>query len=299
MKIVQCVPNFSEGRDLEKVEAIVAPLKNRSGFKLISYEPDKNYNRTVVTLIGDPYQISEAIIEMVGKTTELINLNNHVGEHPRMGAIDVIPFVPIKNIKMKECVKIAKELGKVLNEKYDIPIFLYEEAASNSDRVNLADIRRGEFEGMNAKMQNPKFYPDFGKNENHPTAGATAVCAREPLIAYNINLGTNDIKIANSIAKTIRHSNGGFRYIKAGGAEIADKGIVQVTMNITNYKKTSIYRVFETVKMEAKRYGVPVLGSEIIGLTPIDAIVESIEYYLGLTDFSAEKVIETHLLDIE
>lgn len=296
MKIVQCVPNFSEGKDLQIIEEVVSCLKNREGFKLISYEPDANYNRTVVTLIGDPYDISDAIVEMVGATTRLIDLNNHKGEHPRMGAIDVIPFVPIANIKMKECVKVATNLGKVLNEKYDIPIYLYEEAATNPKHINLADVRRGEFENLDEKIKDPDFYPDFG-NKKHPTAGATAVGAREPLIAYNINLNTTDISIADNIAKTIRHSNGGFRYIKAGSANLPDKGIVQVTMNITNYKKTAIYRVFETVKMEAKRYGVEVLGSEIVGLTPMAAIYESLAYYLGLTDFSKDKIIESHLLE--
>lgn len=296
MKIVQCVPNFSAGRDLQIVEEVVSCLKNKPGFKLISYEPDPNYNRTVVTLIGDPYAISDAIIEMVGATTRLIDLNHHQGEHPRMGAIDVIPFVPIANIKMKECVKIATALGKAIYEKYNIPIYLYEEAATNPKHVNLADVRRGEFEGLDKKMTDPDFFPDFG-TVKHPTAGATAVGAREPLIAYNINLNTQDMRIAENIAKAIRHSNGGFRYIKAGAANIPDKGIVQVTMNITNYKKTAIYRVFETVKMEAKRYGVEVLGSEIIGLTPLAAIYESLTYYLGLTDFSKDKIIESHLLD--
>lgn len=299
MKIVQCVPNFSEGKDLEIIEAIVSPLKNKPGFKLISYEPDANYNRTVVTLLGDPYAISEAIIEMVEQTTKYIDLNKHHGEHPRMGAIDVIPFIPIANIKMKECVKIATSLGKTINEKFNIPIYLYEEAATNPKHVNLADVRKGEFEGLDDKMKDPDFYPDFGSNSKHPTAGATAVCAREVLIAYNIDLNTTNIEIADNIAKAIRNSSGGFRYIKAGSANIPDKGIVQVTMNITNYKKTSIYRVFETVKMEAKRYGVEVLGSEIVGLTPMRALCESLAYYLGLHDFDQNKIIDTHLVDLK
>lgn len=296
MKIIQCVPNFSEGKDLEKVEEIVSVLKNKAGFKLVSYEPDPNYNRTVVTLLGEPEAILTSLIDLVGKTTSLIDLNHHLGEHPRMGAMDVIPFIPIQNIKMKECVLLANRLGKIINEKYQIPVFLYEEAATQPNRINLADIRKGEFEGMAEKLLDPNWTPDFGKNL-HPTAGAVAIGARVPLIAYNINLGTSDIKIANEIAKTIRHSSGGFRYIKAGAASLEDKGIVQVTMNITNYQKTSIYRVFETVKMEARRYGVKVLGSEIVGLVPLEALVETSSYYLGLTDFNAKKVLETHLLD--
>lgn len=297
MKIIQCVPNFSEGRDLEKVEAIVSVLKNKPGFKLINYEPDPNYNRTVVTLIGEPKPIMNAIVEMVGKTTELIDLNHHSGEHPRMGAMDVIPFVPIRNIKMKECIELAKQLGQIINEKYQIPIFLYEEAATNPERINLADIRKGEFEKMPSKLAQPNWKPDFGEAKIHPTAGVTAIGARVLLIAFNINLDTNKIEIANEIAKAIRHSNGGFRYIKAKGASLTDKGIVQVTMNITNYQKTSIYRVYETVKMEAKRYGVTVLGSEIIGLVPLEALVDTSCYYLGLTEFDHKRILETHLLE--
>ncbi|HEY8364327.1 MAG TPA: glutamate formimidoyltransferase [Haloplasmataceae bacterium] len=299
MKIVQCVPNFSEGQDLDKVEKIVSCLKNKPGFKLVSYEPDPNYNRTVVTLLGEPYSIKNAVVEMVGLTTELIDLNHHVGEHPRMGATDVIPFIPIRNITMEECCEIAKSCAKEINEKYDIPIFLYEEAASNSDRVNLANIRKGQFEGMKEKIKLPEWYPDYGRPEIHPTAGAIAVGARFPLVAFNINLDTDNVEIANKIAKAIRYSNGGFRYIKAGPAEMKDKGIVQVTMNITNYQKTAIYRVFETVKMEAKRYGVNVLGSEIIGLVPMEALVESLEYYLGLEGFNMNKVLESHLFDMD
>lgn len=297
MKIVQCVPNFSEGRDKGKIEAIVSVLKNKPGFKLISYEADPSYNRTVVTLLGEPNAVKDAVIEMVGKTTELIDLNHHSGEHSRMGALDVIPFIPIKDITMEECVEVAKVCAEAISTKYQIPIFLYEAAASSEARVNLANIRKGQFEGMKSKIKEKEWAPDFGKAEIHPTAGATAVGARLPLVAFNINLGTNDIEIAAKIAKAIRNSSGGFRYIKAGPAEIKEKGIVQVTMNITNYKKTSIYRVFETVKMEAKRYGVNVLGSEIIGLVPMEALVESIEYYLGLDGFSMDKVLETNLFD--
>ncbi|QVK17288.1 glutamate formimidoyltransferase [Mycoplasmatota bacterium] len=297
MKIVQCVPNFSEGRDKEKIEQIVSVLKNKDKFKLVSYEADPSYNRTVVTLLGDPYAIKDAVVEMVGMTTKLIDLNHQTGEHSRMGATDVIPYIPIKDISMEECVEIAKMTAKEINEAYQIPIFLYEEAAANETRVNLAKIRKGQFEGMKDKIKLEEWHPDFGKPEIHPTAGATAVGARVPLVAFNINLDTTNMEIASKIAKSIRHSSGGFRFIKAGPAEITERGIVQVTMNITNYKKTSIYRVFETVKMEAKRYGVNVIGSEIIGLVPMEALVESLEYYLGLEGFNMEKVLETNLFD--
>ncbi|MCK9537185.1 MAG: glutamate formimidoyltransferase [Bacilli bacterium] len=297
MKIVQCVPNFSEGCDTAKIEAVIAPLKNQPGFKLIGCEPDKNYNRTVVTLLGDGDAMIEPLLEFVGKAVQLINLNYHKGEHPRMGAVDVIPFVPIKNITMKECVALAQKLGEKIAKQYHFPVFLYEEAARSLDRQNLADIRKGEFEGMKEKIKSKEWYPDYGTPEIHPTAGAVAVGAREPLIAYNINLGTDDIDIAKAIAKAIRHSNGGFRYIKAGAAKIADRNIVQVTMNITDYRKTAIYRVFEAVKTEAKRYGINVLGSEVVGMMPLAAALDSLAYYLGLTDFDGKKILESYLLE--
>jgi glutamate formiminotransferase / 5-formyltetrahydrofolate cyclo-ligase len=296
LKIVQCVPNFSEGRDLEKVEKIVDVLRNREQVNLISYEPDKDYNRTVVTLLGEPEAIKAAVIDLVEKTTELIDLNVHKGEHSRMGATDVIPFIPIRNMTMEECVTLAHETAKTINEKFNIPIFLYEEAASTEERRNLATIRKGQFEGMGEKIKQAEWHPDYGKPEIHPTAGATAVGARSSLIAFNINLDTDNEEIASKIAKAIRHSSGGFRFIKAGPAKIEERGIVQVTMNITNYQKTSIYRVFETVKMEAKRYGVNVIGSEFVGLVPLEALVESMEYYLGLEGFDINKVLETYLM---
>ncbi len=294
-KIVQCVPNYSEGRDLEKVEKIVASYKNREGVKLLSCEPDADYNRTVVTVIGDPVAVAEAVVESAGVAAEVIDMTTHSGEHSRMGAIDVVPFIPIKDMTMDECVDIAKKVGNELFEKHGIPVFLYEEAATRPERTNLATVRKGQFEGMSEKLKDPQWHPDFGRDEIHPRAGVTAVGARMPLVAYNIDLDTSNLEIGKKIAAAIRHSGGGFRYIKAGAVET--KGIIQVTMNITNYKKTSIYRVFETVKMEAKRYGVHVTGSEIVGLAPMEAFVESAEYYLGLYGFSKDKVLETHLMD--
>ncbi len=294
-KVVQCVPNYSEGKDLEKIERIVAPYKEAEGVKLLSYEPDADYNRTVVTVIGEPNAVAKAVIKSAGIAAKEIDMTVHSGEHSRMGAIDVVPFIPIKETSMEECVEVANMVGKALYEEHGIPVFLYEEAATNPDRVNLAKVRKGQFEGMPEKLKDPHWTPDFGKNEIHPTAGVTAVGARMPLVAYNIDLATSDIEVGKAIAKAIRHSGGGFRYIKAGAVET--KGIIQVTMNITNYKKTSIYRVFETVKMEAKRYGVAITGSEVVGLVPMEALVESAEYYLGLYGFSMDKVLETHLMD--
>ncbi|WP_129600236.1 glutamate formimidoyltransferase [Anaerophilus nitritogenes] len=296
-KIVECVPNFSEGRDLEKIEKIVAPLRGKEGVKLLNYEADKDYNRVVVTVMGEPQAVKKAVVEAIGVATELIDMTKHEGEHSRMGATDVVPFIPIKNMSMTEVVELAKETAKEINEQYDIPIFLYEKAATIPERENLATVRKGQFEGMAEKLQKAEWNPDFGKREIHKTAGVTAVGARMPLVAYNIDLDTKDIEIAKNIAKVIRHSNGGFRYIKAGGVEIKERGITQVTMNITDYTKTSVYRVFETVKMEAKRYGVNVLGSEIIGLVPMEALIDSAGYYLGLYGFSMDKVIESNLME--
>lgn len=294
-KIVECVPNFSEGRDLEVIEKILAPLRAKEGVRLLNYEPDKDYNRVVVTVIGEPEAVKNAVVEAIGIATQVIDLTKHEGQHARMGATDVVPFIPIKNMTMAECIALAKETGKMIADQHHIPVFLYESAASKPERQNLADVRKGQFEGMPQKLQNPEWQPDFGKAEIHPTAGVTAVGARMPLVAYNIDLDTNNIDIANKIAKCIRHSNGGFRYIKAGGVSLTDRGITQVTMNITDYTKTSIYRVFETVKMEAKRYGVAILGSEIVGLVPMEALIDASTYYLGLYNFNMDKVIENHL----
>jgi glutamate formiminotransferase len=296
-KIVECVVNYSEGRDMDKIEKIVDPYRKAENVKLLNYEADKDYNRVVVTIMGEPEAVKNSVVESVGVATELIDMTKHEGQHSRMGATDVVPFIPIKNMSMAEAVELAKETAKAINEAHNIPVFLYEKAASTPARENLAKVRKGQFEGMAEKLQDPQWHPDFGKNEIHPTAGVTAVGARMPLVAYNIDLDTQNVEIANKIARSIRHSGGGFRYIKAGGVEIKERGITQVTMNITDYTKTSVYRVFETVKMEAKRYGVNVLGSEVVGLVPMEALIDSAAYYLGLYGFSMDKVIETSLME--
>ncbi|MFV0499292.1 MAG: glutamate formimidoyltransferase [Bacilli bacterium] len=295
-RIVQCVPNFSEGRDLDKVEKIVSVLKDRKGFKLVSYLPDPDHNRTVVTLLGDIDAIKSALIDLVGKTTELIDLNNHSGEHKRMGATDVIPFIPLKNITMEECVEVANELGKELASKYDLPIYMYAEAANKPDRIKLPTIRKGEFEGFDDKIKEENWAPDYGNAKKHPTAGCTAVGARVPLIAFNINLDTDNVDIAASISKAIRFSSGGFRFVQAGPMELTERGIVQVSMNILDYRKTSIYRVFETVKFEAARYGVNVIGSEIIGSLPMEALTDCASFYLKVEGFNMDMVLENSLL---
>ena len=319
MKIVQCVPNFSEGRDLEKIERIVEVLKNKEGFNLVSYEPDGDYNRTVVTLLGDPNKIIEAVVEFTGVVEKEIDMNNQSGEHPRMGAVDVIPFIPISDVTMEECVEYANTIAKKINEAYNIPIFMYAEAANEKKRVKLPTIRKGEFEGMKEKIQDPKWAPDYGQPEIHPTFGVIGVGARIPLIAYNIDLATDDTKLANNIAKAIRFSSGGFRHVQAGPVFLDTRGHAQVTMNILDYKKNPIYRILETVKMEAKRYNIEVPSCELVGLMPKGTIINSLKYYyavegkewikglsleeltkeaikyMGFRDFDVLKIIEANI----
>lgn len=296
-RIVECVPNFSEGRDLEKIQRILAPFIATEGCKLLDYKSDKDHNRVVVTVMGLPEAVKKALVEAFGIALKEIDMNQHSGEHPRMGAVDVVPFIPIKNFTMDEAVVLAKETAKEISEKYGQPIFLYEKAASSPDRENLATVRKGEYEGLAEKLAKPEWKPDFGPSAPHPTGGATAVGARMPLVAFNINLGTNNLDIATKIGKNIRHLSGGFRFVKAMGVDLQEKGIVQVSINMTDYTKTSLYRVFETVKFEAERYGVPVIGSEIIGLTPMEALMDAAAYYLRLEDFSMNQIIEARLLE--
>lgn len=294
-KIIECVPNFSEGRDLAKVEKIIDVFRGRKDIKLLDYSSDENHNRTVVTVVGEPSQLKKAIIMAIGKAVELIDLTKHEGQHPRMGAVDVVPFIPIKNVTIEEADSLAKEVALEASQEFDLPFFLYEKSATASHRENLANIRKGQFEGMAEKMKDDMWKPDYGPENIHPTAGVTAIGARMPLIAYNVNLSTNNLEIANKIAKNIRHINGGFRYAKAIGIELEDRGIVQVSINLIDYTKTSIYRVFETIKMEAERYGINIIGSEIIGLLPLQALIDTADYYLRLENFKADQVLETRL----
>ncbi len=288
-KIVQCVPNFSEGRRLDIIEKIVKPLKNKPGFKLVSYEPDGDYNRTVVTLIGDIDSLIEPLLDFFSEALKYIDMNKHSGEHPRMGAVDVVPFIPITGITIDECIEYANLLAKKVNERFSIPVFLYAKAAKYIERENLPTIRSGEFEGMKEKIKEDKWRPDFGDAKIHETFGVVAIGARMPLIAFNIDLDTSEEKIASKIARSIRQSSGGFQYVQAGPAFLEERGHVQVTMNILDYKKNPIYRIFETVKMEAKRYGATVTSSELIGLCPKDALLRSINYYLDIEKIDCEK----------
>lgn len=294
---MESVPNFSEGRDLKKVEAIVDCFRGKEGVKLLDYSSDKDHNRSVVTVVGEPEALEQAIIAAVGKAVELIDLNKHTGEHPRMGAVDVIPFIPIKGVTQDDAIALSKEVGKEIAECYDFPVFLYEKSASAPHRENLANVRKGQFEGLGEKMKLPEWQPDFGPAHPHPTAGAVAVGARMPLVAYNVNLNTADKSIADAIARKVRFIGGGLRYCKAMGVELKDRGIVQVSMNLTDYTKTAVYRAHEMVRMEAKRYGVSVVGSEVIGLVPAAALINCAEYYLGIENFSMDQVLESRIME--
>ncbi len=296
-KIVQCVPNFSEGRDLEKIEKIVSPFRGKQGVKLLDYSNDEDHNRVVVTVVGEPEALKAAVLEAMAVAVEEIDMTKHQGQHPRMGATDVVPFIPIKNVSMTEAIELAKEVAKEASERFKLPIFLYEKTASSPNRENLANIRKGEFEGMTEKLTQAEWKPDFGPLAPHPTAGVTAVGARMPLVAFNVNLDTNNLTIANAIAKNVRFLSGGLRYCKAIGIELKDRGIVQVSMNMTDYSKTALYRAFELIKIEARRYGVNAVGSEIIGLVPMEALIDTAVYYLGVENFSIEQVLETRIME--
>mgnify|MGYP000587640360 FL=1 len=294
-KIMECVPNFSEGRDLQKIDKIVAPFRGKQGVKLLDYSNDEDHNRLVVTVVGEPEPLRDAVLEAIGVAVELIDLNHHQGQHPRMGAVDVVPFIPIRNVTMEEAVALSKEVGKEVAKRYNLPVFLYEKSASAPHRENLAAVRKGDFEGMAEKIKQPEWHPDFGLAERHPTAGTVAIGARMPLVAYNINLNTPSLEIAHDIAKKIRFIGGGLRYCKAMGVELKDRGITQVSINMTDYTRTALYRAFELVRVEARRYGVSIVGSEIIGLVPMEALIDTASYYLGLENFSMEQVLEARM----
>ena len=296
-KLVETVPNFSEGRDQEKINAIVRPFKEIDDVKLLDASADKDHNRLVVTAIGTPEAIEKAIYDSTKIAIDEIDMEKHEGEHPRMGAVDVIPFTPVKNIEMEEAKELADRVAKKLSNDFNLPIFMYEESARDEKRKNLAKIRKGQYEGMKEKIKEPEWQPDYGSSEIHSSAGVTAVGARMPLVAFNINLDTDNKEIADKIARKIRHSGGGLRYCKAIGIDLKDKGIAQVSMNMTNYKGTSLYQVMEMVKFEAERFGVNIIGSELIGLLPSEALFDVAEYYLKLEEFELDQVIENRLLE--
>ena len=291
-KLIECVPNVSEGKRKDIIKTLKDEILSVKNIKLLDYSSDIDHNRSVFTFVGSPKNVLEAAYRLASKSLELIDLNKHKGEHPRIGAIDVIPFVPIKNVTMNDCIMITRGLGRRLGENLNLPVYLYEEAATAPHRRNLANIRRGEFEGLHEKMKDPKWKPDFGPDKPHPTGGATAIGARVPLIAFNVNLNTKDVSIAKMIAKAIRERDKGFPNVKALGLELKDKGLTQVSINLTNYKVTKVYEVFNKIVELAKENGVEVVESEIIGLIPIDATSQIISHYLKLPDFKSNRILE-------
>jgi glutamate formiminotransferase len=295
MAIIESIPNVSEGRRTDVVERFAGAIRAVPGVRLLDYSSDASHNRSVFTLVGDREPVKAATLALFEQAAAHVDLRTHSGEHPRLGAVDVVPFVPIEGVTMAECVSLAKEVGAEVAERFGIPIYLYEEASNNPLRKNLEDIRRGEFEGLSAKMGSAGWAPDFGPLQPHASAGASVVGARMPLIAYNINLNTDRLDVAKKIAAAIRHSSGGLRYVKAMGVRLEDRNVAQVSMNLTNYEKTPMFRVFEMVKREAERYGVSILESEIVGLVPSAALLSSAEFFLQLERFGSSQILEHKL----
>ncbi|HCR38757.1 MAG: Glutamate formiminotransferase [Synergistales bacterium 58_81] len=298
MRIVECVPNFSEGRRKDVIERIVAPLRDRKGCQLLDYRADEDHNRLVISLAGDPDAIMDHLIRSAEAAFSLIDMNVHSGAHPRIGALDVVPFTPLKDVSMEECVQIAREFGRRLYEKFKVPVYYYEEAATRPEMKNLENIRKGQYEGLKKAISDPDRHPDVGEAKLHPTAGATVVGARKFLVAFNVNLGTPRIEIAKEIARSIRFSGGGLAHVKAIGLALEEKGMVQVSVNIVDHEKNPLYRVLELVRMEASRWGVPVVETEIYGMVPASAIFQSAAHYLQVADLEPEQIIELKLLDM-
>lgn len=295
-RLIECVPNFSEGRDTAKVDAIVQAMSSVPGVYVLDREMDADHNRSVITLAGEPEAVGEASILGAGKALELIDMTTHTGAHPRVGATDVVPFIPIEGVTLEDCVALARRVGNEIWKRHRIPIFFYEAAATRPDRVNLENVRRGQFEGLREELKkNHDRQPDIGEPKLHPTAGVTVVGARKFLIAYNVNLNTSDVSIANKIAKAIRFSSGGLRYVKSMGVELKARNLAQVSINLTDYEQTPMHRVYEMVKREAERYGVMPVGSEIVGLIPKKAIEMAADYFLQLENFSPSQVFENKL----
>ena len=293
-KLIECVPNISEGRRRGVVEQIAAAASGE-GRQVIDLSLDEDHHRSVITLVGHPEGLLEGVVHLVRETVERIDLRQHRGAHPRMGAVDVIPFVPIRGVTMADCVDLSHRAGERIAREFGIPVYLYEESATRDARRNLARIRQGQFERLAEKMADPEWHPDYGEPRPHPTAGAVAVGAREFLIAYNINLATSSLSVAKRIAAAVRFSSGGLRYVKALGLLLENRGIVQVSMNLTNFKKTPLLRTFELVRREARRHGVMVLGSEIVGTVPRQALVDVAVAALQLDGFSLERVLEERI----
>jgi len=296
-QLVECVPNYSEGRRPEVIEAIVEPFRHRPGCAFLDHRADKDHNRLVVSLVGQPGPIQEALLESARVAIARINLEHHQGGHPRIGAVDVIPFIPLRNIAMSDCVVLARQFGMRFYEETGVPVYFYEEAALKPERRALEVIRKGQFEILKAEITRSDRHPDVGEPKIHPTAGATVVGARKFLIAFNVNLGTSDLEVAKKIAKAVRSSSGGLCHVKGIGLALQDRGLTQVSMNIVDYEKNALYRVVELIRMEANRWGVPIVETEVYGMIPAAALLDSLSYYMQFTSFEPKQVIELALLD--
>jgi len=296
-EIIECVPNISEGARADVVEKVAARLRAVAGVRLLNVAPDAAQNRTVFTMVGDRRTLPAVIEALFDETLAHVDLRKHKGEHPRMGAVDVVPFVPIVGATTEDCVELSKAVGEMIAAKFNVPVYLYENSATTPTRQNLADIRKGQFEGFFEKIKDPRWKPDYGPAEVHPSAGCVAVGARPFLIAFNVNLGTNRLEIAERIANDVRYLGGGFRYVKAKGFATADPNVMQVSMNLTNFEKTPIFRVVELVRREAARYGVNVIGTELVGMAPLQALLDCAAWYLQLTDFRRDQVLEAQIFE--
>ncbi|MDO5115446.1 MAG: glutamate formimidoyltransferase [Synergistaceae bacterium] len=299
MQLIECVPNFSEGRRQDVIDEIVNCFKGKRGVYLLDHRADEDHNRLVVSLVGAPAPIQEALLEAAKTAQKHIDMNAHQGGHPRIGAVDVVPFTPIKDITMEECIKLAHDFGERYYKETGIPVYFYEDAALRPERKRLEVIRKGQYEVLKEEAKsNPDRKPDVGEAQLHPTAGATVIGARKFLVAFNVNLDTADVNIAKKIANAVRASSGGFCHVKGIGLALEERGITQVSMNLVDYEKNSLYRVLETIRMEAKRWGVQVIETEVYGMIPVNAILESAAYYLQIADFDPAQVLELQLLEL-
>ncbi|HYP21482.1 MAG TPA: glutamate formimidoyltransferase [Chloroflexia bacterium] len=296
-QLIECIPNFSEGTRQDVIERVARAVRAVEGVRLLDVSSNPDHNRTVLTFVGEIDAVGEAAFAATAEAVRLIDMEEHKGEHPRMGAMDVVPFVPVSGVTMDDAVELAKRVGQRIAEELEVPVYLYSAAASTPARKRLPDVRKGEYEGLKAAIATPERAPDYGQPRLHPTAGATAVGARPPLIAFNVNLGTTNLQVAKTIGKALRESSGGLVNVQAMGVDLAAEGLVQVSMNLLDYTKTPIHRAFELVRLEAERYGVPVVASEVIGLVPLDALLGVADHYLRLKDFSRSQVLEARLLE--
>ena len=295
-QLVECVPNFSEGRRRDVIDAIADEVRRTAGARLLDVQADESHNRCVLTFVGDLRAVTNAALAATRRAVELIDMTTHRGEHPRLGAVDVIPLVPISGVTMEECASAARDLGRQIWETLHVPVYFYAEAATRPERRRLPDIRKGEYEGLAQKMADPEWAPDAGDPKPHPTAGAIVVGARRPLIAYNIDLATDDVAVAKKIAKAARESSGGLVNVQAMGV-VSESGRAQVSMNLLDYTTTPVHRAFELVRVEAARYGVEILESEVVGLIPLDAVADAARFYLRLNDFRREQILEARLME--